>query len=72
MATFPRRAREEFYICSLSVNRMVYKGMLTATQLRHYYLDLHDPSFTSPLAMVHSPFLHQHLPIAGGWPIRSA
>jgi glutamate synthase domain-containing protein 2/glutamate synthase domain-containing protein 1/glutamate synthase domain-containing protein 3 len=54
--TFPAQAREDFYICSLSVSRLVYKGMLTADQLRHYYLDLKNPTFTSPLAMVHSRF----------------
>ena len=48
--------REQFYICILSGNRMVYKGMLTATQLRGYYLDLQDPLFQSALAMVHSRF----------------
>ncbi|MDB5289397.1 MAG: gltB 2 [Phycisphaerales bacterium] len=52
----PAEARDEFYICALSVNRLVYKGMLTADQLRHYYLDLGDPTFTSALAMVHSRF----------------
>ncbi len=49
-------AREEFYLCSLSTNRLVYKGMLTADQVRHYYLDLADPKFVSSLAMVHSRF----------------
>jgi len=49
-------AREQFYICVLSANRIIYKGMLTATQLRHYYLDLKDPEFQSALAMVHSRF----------------
>jgi len=52
----PAQAREDFYICSLSINRLVYKGMLTANQLRLYYKDLRDPSFVSPLAMVHSRF----------------
>jgi len=52
----PAQAREDFYLCSLSINRIVYKGMLTATQLRHYYLDLQDPNFVSSLAMVHSRF----------------
>ena len=52
----PVQAREDFYICALSINRVVYKGMLTATQLRHYHLDLQDPAFASPLAMVHSRF----------------
>ena len=50
------QAREDFYICILSATRMVYKGMLTADQLRNFYLDLQDPNFESPLAMVHSRF----------------
>ena len=49
-------AREDFYICILSATRMVYKGMLTAHQLREFYLDLQDPDFESALAMVHSRF----------------
>ncbi len=52
----PADVREQFYICILSANRMIYKGMLTATQLRDYYLDLQDPLFASPMAMVHSRF----------------
>jgi len=49
-------AREDFYICSLSTTRMVYKGMLTADQVGLFYLDLQDPTFVSALAMVHSRF----------------
>ncbi len=45
-----------FYIPSLSSRTIVYKGMLTAEQLRHFYLDLSDLDFTSGLAMVHSRF----------------
>jgi len=52
----PREARETFYICLLSANRMVYKGMLTADQLRLYYPDLAEADFESALAMVHSRF----------------
>ena len=48
--------RDQFYICILSGNRMIYKGMLTATQLRHYYPDLTDPDFQSAIAIVHSRF----------------
>ncbi|HZZ44934.1 MAG TPA: glutamate synthase large subunit [Tepidisphaeraceae bacterium] len=49
-------AREFFYICILSTNRMVYKGMLSADQLRAYYPDLADADFQSHLAIVHSRF----------------
>src|SRR6202012_211704 len=52
----PAAAREDFYVCALSTNRLIYKGMLTATQLRYYFPDLQDPRFTSALAMVHSRF----------------
>ena len=45
-----------FYIASLSSKTIVYKGMLTAEQLRNFYLDLGDLDFTSALAMVHSRF----------------
>ncbi|HQH25973.1 MAG TPA: glutamate synthase large subunit, partial [Oligoflexia bacterium] len=53
---FPRDAQQDFYICILSANRLIYKGMLTALQLRQYYLDLEEPDFASALAMVHSRF----------------
>ncbi|CAA9423266.1 MAG: Glutamate synthase [NADPH] large chain, partial [uncultured Phycisphaerae bacterium] len=49
-------AREDFYICSLSTSRIVYKGMLTADQVGPFYTDLQDPTFVSALAMVHSRF----------------
>lgn len=45
-----------FYIPSLSSRTIVYKGMLTAEQLRNFYLDLSDLDFVSALAMVHSRF----------------
>jgi glutamate synthase domain-containing protein 2/glutamate synthase domain-containing protein 1/glutamate synthase domain-containing protein 3 len=49
-------AREDFYVCSLSASRIIYKGMLTADQVGDFYLDLKDPRFVSALAMVHSRF----------------
>ena len=55
-----------FYIVSLSCRIMVYKGMLTSTQLREYYPDLSSPFFTSGLAMVHSRFSTNTFPT---WPL---
>jgi glutamate synthase domain-containing protein 2/glutamate synthase domain-containing protein 1/glutamate synthase domain-containing protein 3 len=49
-------SKDQFYISLCSTNRMVYKGMLTATQLRGYYPDLSDPDFQSHFAVVHSRF----------------
>lgn len=51
-----RIQHKDFYIVSLSSKNMVYKGMLTSTQLREYYADLTQPYFTSALALVHSRF----------------
>jgi len=45
-----------FYICSLSTKVIVYKGMLTPSQLMVFYPDLSDESYTTHLAMVHSRF----------------
>jgi glutamate synthase domain-containing protein 2/glutamate synthase domain-containing protein 1/glutamate synthase domain-containing protein 3 len=49
-------ARSMFYICALSATRMIYKGMLTAHQVRQYYPDLSEPDFESALAVIHSRF----------------
>jgi glutamate synthase (NADPH/NADH) large chain len=48
--------KRSFYIVSLSTQRIIYKGMLTSTQLRDYFTDLTNPYFTSGLALVHSRF----------------
>ncbi|MCD7974178.1 MAG: glutamate synthase large subunit [Candidatus Azobacteroides sp.] len=52
----PLTDKKLFYIPSLSTKSIVYKGMLTSTQLRDYYSDLTNPYFTSGLALVHSRF----------------
>ena len=51
-----RVAHDDFYICSLSNQNIIYKGMLTSGQLRRYFPDLSSPYFTSGLALVHSRF----------------
>lgn len=51
-----RITNEDFYICSLSSKRIVYKGMLSSMQVRQYYPDLTNDYFTSGLALVHSRF----------------
>ena len=54
----------EFYICSLSSTQIVYKGLIMAEQLEHFYHDLGDESFTSAFALVHSRFSTNTL---GSW-----
>ena len=47
---------ESFYVASLSCRTLVYKGMLTATQLVEYFPDLSDRRLISALIMFHSRF----------------
>ncbi|MFN0148862.1 MAG: glutamate synthase large subunit [Dehalococcoidia bacterium] len=50
------RDHHYFYFPSLSCRTIVYKGMLTAMQLREYFPDLQDSRFISALGMFHSRF----------------
>ena len=49
-------AGADLVIPSFSSRTLVYKGMLTAPQLRGFYPDLSDERFASALALVHSRF----------------
>jgi glutamate synthase (ferredoxin) len=48
--------KDFFYIPSLSSRTIVYKGMLTSTQLRDFYPDLSHSKMETALALVHSRF----------------
>src|ERR1700735_2614159 len=63
-----KRAEHEAgaYFSSLSSATIVYKGMLTATQLERFYPDLSDPRYASALALVHSRFSTNTFP---SWPL---
>ncbi|HEY5438705.1 MAG TPA: glutamate synthase subunit alpha, partial [Acidimicrobiales bacterium] len=50
------------YAASCSSQVLIYKGMLTAPQLRNYFLDLRDPRLKSAIAVVHSRFSTNVLP----------
>src|SRR5207249_1484451 len=54
------------YLPSLSTRTFVYKGMLTAPQLRGFYPDLSDPRAASALCLVHSRFSTNTFP---SWPL---
>ena len=45
-----------FYVCSMSARTVVYKGMLLATQMRRFFLDLNDAAVESALCLVHSRY----------------
>ena len=53
-----RRAQHELglHFASLSSRTLVYKGMLTTSQLAEVFQELHDESMESALALVHSRF----------------
>ena len=57
--------KKDFYFVSLSTRTLVYKGMLTSSQLRKFYPDLESPYFTTALAVVHSRFSTNTFPTWG-------
>jgi len=57
--------RSHFYVPSLSHKTVVYKGMLNASQLRRFYVDLQDPAVVSAIGMVHSRFSTNTFPSWG-------
>jgi glutamate synthase (NADPH/NADH) large chain len=54
------------YFASLSSRTLVYKGMLTTSQLGTFFPDLADERFASALALVHSRFSTNTFP---SWPL---
>ena len=55
---------EDFYISSLSANKIVYKGLVVASQLQRFYLDLANEDVVTSFAIVHSRFSTNTL---GAW-----
>jgi glutamate synthase domain-containing protein 2/glutamate synthase domain-containing protein 1/glutamate synthase domain-containing protein 3 len=52
----------QFYICSASSRTVVYKGLFTGAQLRNFYSDLTDTTFTSPYSIVHQRYSTNTMP----------
>ena len=63
-----KRAEREagVYFASLSARTLVYKGMLTTSQLEPFFPDLSDRRYVSELALVHSRFSTNTFP---SWPL---
>jgi glutamate synthase (ferredoxin) len=55
-----------FYVPSLSHRTLVYKGMLSGTQLEPLFPDLTDPDVESALALIHQRFSTNTFP---SWPL---
>ena len=52
----------QFYTCSFSHKTIVYKGLLTGSQLPVFFPDLNDPRFTSAFAIIHQRYSTNTLP----------
>ena len=50
------KEKDFFYIPSLSSRTIVYKGLLLAPQIAHFYKELSDPEAMSALCLVHQRF----------------
>ncbi len=57
---------QEYFVPSISVRTVVYKGLLLADQVGCYYRDLADTRAVSALAMVHQRFSTNTFP---AWPL---
>ncbi|WP_323011934.1 glutamate synthase-related protein [Castellaniella sp.] len=57
---------QEYFVPSISVRTVVYKGLLLASQVGVYYRDLTDTRVASALAMVHQRFSTNTFP---AWPL---
>jgi glutamate synthase (ferredoxin) len=55
-----------FYACSLSCRTVVYKALLTGTQLPAFYTDFRYPEYESAMAVFHQRYSTNTLP---SWPL---
>jgi len=62
----PGPSKKAFYVVSLSSGTLIYKGMLTASQIEGLFPDLSDAAFESALALVHQRFSTNTFP---SWPL---
>lgn len=66
IATLKTPGCEDFYICSLSLRRLIYKGMVRSAVLGAFYLDLQNPAYESVFAIYHRRFSTNTMP---KWPL---
>jgi glutamate synthase (NADPH/NADH) large chain len=57
---------KSFYICSLSSQTIIYKGLMLPTQIEAFYPDLIDNDFESAVAVVHQRYSTNTFP---SWPL---
>ncbi len=57
---------DDFFIPSFSHRTIVYKGLMVAPQLDHFYVDLADPAFRSAIVVFHQRYSTNTFP---QWPL---
>jgi glutamate synthase (NADPH/NADH) large chain len=57
-----REEDPEFYVCSLSADVILYKGLMMPERLPEFYPDLNDPTLASRIAVFHQRFSTNTLP----------
>jgi len=50
------------YVCSLSSRTVVYKGLMAASQLERFYLDLADPDYETAICVFHQRYSTNTVP----------
>ena len=55
-----------FFVCSLSCRTVVYKALLTGTQLPKFFLDFRSPGYETAIALFHQRYSTNTLP---SWPL---
>ena len=58
----PALANKIFYVCSMSSRTIVYKGMLVATQMRRFFIDLNDAAVETSTPGVYLLDCEPHIP----------
>ncbi len=58
--------QKQIYFCSLSPDKIVYKGLLLSHLISAYYTDLEQDSFTATFSLVHQRFSTNTMP---SWPL---
>lgn len=56
ISNLKRPYTDNFYICSLSITTIVYKGLLLGNKLDEFYLDLQDEKVKTSIAVVHERY----------------
>src|SRR5213592_4392194 len=57
---------EPFFVCSLSAQTLVYKALLTGTQLPAFFLDLQSPDYETAITVFHQRYSTNTSP---SWPL---